>query len=146
MTRPRIRVAAIIVQEDGILLVRHEKEGQSYWLLPGGGVDYGETAAEALVRELKEEAGLDIRVRDLVLVNDSIPPDKHRHILNLCFMADAIGGVLALGQDRRVAEAAFVPVRELAALTLYPDVREELVRGIRDGFGATPAYLGNLWR
>ena len=84
---PRIRVAAIIMRGDDLLLVRHIKNGKSYWLLPGGGIEYGEPLAEALQRELREEACLEIEVGDLVIVNDTIPPDNTRHTINLYFTA-----------------------------------------------------------
>lgn len=144
--RTRVRVAAIIVRKDKILLAKHEREGVGYWVLPGGGVDYGETAEEALVRELKEEADLDIRVNNLVMVNDSVPPDKHRHIINLYFTADITGGKLKLGHDPRLVGMQFVPLRKLPTLTMYPDTREELLKGVADGFSSVPAYLGNLWK
>jgi len=50
---PRIRVSAILRREGRILLCRHEKAGREYWLLPGGGVDLGESLAEALQRACK---------------------------------------------------------------------------------------------
>ncbi|MFA6239725.1 MAG: NUDIX domain-containing protein, partial [Candidatus Hydrogenedentales bacterium] len=59
---PRVRVAAIIVEDGKLLMVRHVKGQESYWLLPGGGVDYGESLVEALERELVEEASVGIRV------------------------------------------------------------------------------------
>jgi ADP-ribose pyrophosphatase YjhB (NUDIX family) len=144
--RPRIRVAAIIVQDDSILLVRHVKQGQSYWLLPGGGLEYGESLEEGLRRELIEEANLDIRVGDLVIVNDSINPDGSRHVINLCFTAEVVAGEIARGEDPRVEEARFVTIDELQDLTFYPDIREELLPAIRDEFPKRAAYLGNLWR
>ena len=146
-TLPRIRVAAIIMRGRSILLARHERDGTSYWLLPGGGVDYGETLEAALVRELKEEASLDIRVQRLVLVNDSIPPDQHRHIVNVCFTAEIIGGKLAVGQDdTRLVDMKFVSIARLPRLTFYPDIRETLVRSLDEDFSNAPGYLGNLWR
>jgi len=84
---PRVRVAAIVIKDGEILLVRHSKYGTSYWLLPGGGVHYGETLEEALVRELKEETNLDVVIGRPVLINDSVPPDRHRHVLNIYFTA-----------------------------------------------------------
>ena len=54
---PRIRVSAILRWHGSILLCRHEKPGKEYWLLPGGGVNSGESLADALRRELAEEIG-----------------------------------------------------------------------------------------
>ena len=144
---PRVRVAAIIVQDGHILLARHEKGGKRYWVLPGGGVDYGETVEAALVRELREEAGLDIRVRDLVLVNDSIPPDKHRHIVNLYFTAEIRSGEIVVGtSDKRLIDIKFIPLSRLPRLTIYPDIRKQLINGLRTGFANHPHYLRNLWK
>ena len=52
---PRIRVSAILRWRDRMLLCRHEKPGKEYWLLPGGGVNSGESLVDALHRELREE-------------------------------------------------------------------------------------------
>ena len=56
---PRIRVSAVLRWRGAILLCRHEKPGKEYWLLPGGGVDSGESLVDALRRELAEEIGID---------------------------------------------------------------------------------------
>src|SRR6185295_19384175 len=89
MQNIRIRAAGILVKDDQILLVRHEKNGKSYWLIPGGGVDFGESVEAALKREFQEEVGLEIKVGKLVLVHDSIPPNRHRQVLNLYFVVTA---------------------------------------------------------
>ena len=57
-TGPRIRVAGLLRRGDAVLLCNHRKGEQSYWLLPGGGVEEGETLEQALRRELAEECGL----------------------------------------------------------------------------------------
>ena len=143
---PRIRVAAVIVKDEALLLVRHVKGERTYWLLPGGGVEHGESAGDALVREMKEETNLDVVVRDLVMANDSIPPDAHRHVVNLYFTADVVGGDLAMGDEANLAELRYVPFEALADLDFYPDIREALLPALRAGLPGRAAYLGNLWK
>ncbi|MCC6144577.1 MAG: NUDIX domain-containing protein [Candidatus Hydrogenedentes bacterium] len=141
---PRIRVAAVIFQDDKVLLVRHEKEGRSYWLLPGGGVDFGESLHEALIRELREEVQIDIEPGPLVLANDTLPPDRHRHIVHLYFMAKIISGTPKRGSDPRVVEVAYVQVKDLPRITLFPDVGEAIAHLANSD--TSPTYLGNLWQ
>lgn len=60
-----ITVKAIVIYQNKILVmkrVRPSSDGLGWWELPGGGLEYGETPHEALIRELKEETGLDIKV------------------------------------------------------------------------------------
>ncbi len=142
----RIRVAAILLEGNRLLLVKHEKEGRAYWLLPGGGVEYGESLSQALVRELREETSLEIAPGAVVLLNDSIAPHGGRHIVNVYFTAKALGGTLSMGSDPRVVAAAFVPLEKLQELQLYPDVREALLEAAQNGFSQSARYLGNLWR
>src|SRR5712692_7734499 len=83
---PQLRVAAIIVRQNQILLVEHRKRGQRYWVLPGGRLEGRETLDAALRRELKEELDLQARVGPLVIVCESLAPD--RHVVNLIFQAE----------------------------------------------------------
>ena len=78
MGEPRIRVSAVLGWRGQILLCRHEKPGKEYWLLPGGGVDGGESLTDALQRELSEELGIDddLPVEGPVCIVDSIAPKR----------------------------------------------------------------------
>ncbi len=144
---PRVRVAAIIFHKDKILLAKHKKDGETYWVPPGGGVDFGESLEEALRRELFEEADVHIHVGKLVMVHDSIPPDLHRHIVNIFFMAEIVSGKVKVGTgDKRLIDMKFVSIDKIHQITMYPDVRAELIDLARGQFGEMPRYLGNLWR
>ena len=60
MIRPR--ACGALIYHDTILMVRHVEPSRSYWTLPGGGLESGETPAEAAVREVWEETGLRVSV------------------------------------------------------------------------------------
>jgi ADP-ribose pyrophosphatase YjhB (NUDIX family) len=145
MKRIRVRAAVLLHQEETVLLVRHRKGSRTYWLLPGGGVDFGETAPEAARREVAEETGLDVEVADLVMASETIAPDGSRHVLHLVFMASLRGGTLKVGNEERLAEARFVPLAELPDLEFHPPIAE-FVGALARGRAPDRRYLGRLWR
>lgn len=68
MTRTGVRVSAVIIKEDKILLIHRKKNGEEYWVFPGGGVEEGETSDQAIVREVKEETNLDVSKHELAFM------------------------------------------------------------------------------
>lgn len=142
--RPRIRVAAIIVEAGEVLLVKHEKDGKAYWLLPGGGVDWGESLEVALAREVREETGLSIESEGLCLVNDAIDPSGNRHILQLCFSCTVASGVLAQSEDARVVSADYIALDKLGELDLRPPLAKEIVSAIESPLNQA-TYKGPVW-
>ena len=141
---PRVRIALLMIEEDKILLVRHRKGEKTYWLLPGGGLEYGETISECAKREALEELSLEIALGDLLFINESIPPDRHRHVLNLYYQAKIIGGQMKLGDEEVLAEAAWIEIDLIDELTLYPNTREALKK-VAKGKKPVKVSLGNLW-
>ncbi|MFM7694674.1 MAG: NUDIX domain-containing protein, partial [Actinomycetota bacterium] len=89
---PRIRVAGLLVNGGRVLLVRQEKDGRAYWLLPGGGVEEGEELVDALRRELAEECGWEpTAITGPVALVETIPPAEAaggRHILHMIFAVE----------------------------------------------------------
>ena len=75
---PRLRVA-MIARDDNrrVLLLQHVREHGKYWVLPGGGVDPGESVEDALVREIGEELGVGCEVERLVAIGELILSDRH---------------------------------------------------------------------
>jgi 8-oxo-dGTP diphosphatase len=141
----RVRVAVCIVDGDRILLVQHLKNGRRYRLLPGGGVEVGETLADTAVRELREETGYDVEVGRLLLVCEALEPHG-RHLVNLVFAGEVRGGSLRAGLDGRLVDAAWEPVDGLPTLEMYPPIGAELLRCVREGLSGEVRVLGNVWR
>jgi 8-oxo-dGTP diphosphatase len=144
----RIRVACAVVDGEGrVLLVRHAKSGRDYWLLPGGGVEEGETIVEAGRREVREETGLDAEIGRLLLVAESIEPPEHgRHIVHLVFAATVASGAIHPGLDGRIVDAAWMPVERLPWLEMRPNIAGELMECIGEGMSGPVRMLGNVWR
>jgi len=141
---PRVRIALLMIEKDKILLVRHRKGEKTYWLLPGGGLEYGETISECAKREALEELSLEIALGDLLFANESIPSDKHRHVLNLYYQAKVIGGQIKLGDEEVLAEAAWIEIDLIDELTLYPNTKE-ILKKVAKGENLSRISLGNLW-
>jgi len=58
----RVRAVALLIQNDSIAVMERYRDGRHYFVFPGGGVDEGENGAQAVVRETREELGIDVRV------------------------------------------------------------------------------------
>jgi 8-oxo-dGTP diphosphatase len=146
---PRIRVSALLRWEDRILLCRHEKPGKEYWLLPGGGVNAGESLVDALHRELFEEVGIDeeIPLEGPVALADSIAPRKTfaaKHVVHIVFSGDLSGRSLerVTSKDAAVRGHRLFRVDELDGIVLHPPIQRFLRRWRP---GDPTAYLGALW-
>jgi ADP-ribose pyrophosphatase YjhB (NUDIX family) len=143
---PQLRVAAIIVREKQILLVEHRKRGQRYWVLPGGRLEGQETLDAALRRELGEELRLEARVGPLVIVCESLAPD--RHVVNLNFHAE-IGEKAEPQLDPRDAVLVgwqWVSVDQLPRLDFRPPIAEAVRAVIADNFAGPVRVLGDTWK
>jgi ADP-ribose pyrophosphatase YjhB (NUDIX family) len=143
----RIRAACVAVDGEGrVLLVQHRKHGQEYWLLPGGGVEAGETMVQAARRELFEETGLEGDVGRPVVICESIDALDGRHIVHVAFVATVRAGALRPGYDGRLVDAAWMPVARLGELPLFPAIGGDLLACHAEGFAGPVRYLGNVWR
>lgn len=145
MTQPRIRVGVVLPHEDQILLVRHRKQDKTYWMLPGGGLDYGETFAQCAEREVLEETGLSIKAERVLYLSEAICPRGSRHILNVFMLGRLEGGSLMVPHEDVIEEVGFRPVSGLEALTLYPAIAPQIIETHRAGYPEGIRYLGSLW-
>jgi ADP-ribose pyrophosphatase YjhB (NUDIX family) len=149
MNEPRIRVSALLRWNDRVLLCRHEKPGKEYWLLPGGGVNTGESLVDALHRELWEELGIgeEVAVEGPVAIVDSISPiQSHaaKHVVHIIFAADLGGRSLEAvnSRDAAVRGHRLFAVDELDDVVLHPPIQRFVQRWTP---GDPAVYLGALW-
>lgn len=70
-----VKVRAIAINKKSIFLVRHQKG--EHLALPGGKVEFGETINEAIVRELKEELDIDVKIGKLLFIHELIKNGRH---------------------------------------------------------------------
>ena len=146
---PRIRVSAILRWRGSVLLCRHEKGDRGYWLLPGGGVNSGESLVDALHRELAEEIGIadEPPVEGPVAIVDSIAPVRSfaaKHVVHIIFAGDLTGRSLeaVTSKDAAVRGHRLFNPEELDEVVLHPPIQRFLQRWTP---GDPAVYLGALW-
>ena len=129
--RPRA-VGILLNDQAQVLLMLRNKAGRAYATLPGGGIEAGETPAEACARELLEEVNLVVMVGEEVLTLDNL--DNHEHY----FRVSHVSGEMRLGDGpegiRNSAENSYTPqwvnVAELDAVNLVPEQVRGVVRAL----------------
>lgn len=96
--RVRARVCGLCAQEGQLLMVNHRGLAQGdFWAPPGGGIELSEPAEESLIREFREETGLNVRVKNYLFVCEFI--GLPLHTLELFFEVECLGGDLKTGRD-----------------------------------------------
>ncbi len=144
--KPTIRVAGLLIHEGSILMVEQGRGDDRYWLLPGGGVQFGETLSDALRRELREELGMRVGVQGLVAIVESISPDPEyaKHVVHLVFEISAPTEDLPEPQEDKVLNARFLSEFQLQSADVRPPISEFLSSCVRE-IPSSPQYLGRRW-
>jgi len=132
--RPFVGVGAVIVDDAArVLLVKRRFEplaGQ--WSLPGGAVDVGETLEACVIRELREETGLEVEVGRVIEVFDRIMHDAEGrvqyHYVLVDYVCRPVGGTLTAASD--VADVAWVEANALAEFRLTDKAIAVIGQGI----------------
>jgi 8-oxo-dGTP pyrophosphatase MutT (NUDIX family) len=96
----RHRAAVLIVRDGRVLLVERQRDGHQYWVLPGGGVEPGETPAQAARRELLEETSLTATSLELVATREELGRREHY------FRAEGVSGEPRQGAEERARTTA----------------------------------------
>jgi ADP-ribose pyrophosphatase YjhB (NUDIX family) len=119
-------VTAIVTDTSDAILLVH-KTDNDLWALPGGGMDLGESIAQTVAREVKEETGLDVEVTGIVgLYTDpghviAYDDGEVRQQCSVCFTTRLLGGVVTTSSE--TSEVRFVPPKRLDTLRIHPSMR-----------------------
>jgi ADP-ribose pyrophosphatase YjhB (NUDIX family) len=127
--RPILGVGAVIIREDRVVLIKRgqqPKEGE--WSLPGGGVKIGETTREAILREIHEETGLEVTLKELIDVIDYIEPSSQDgtngikfHYALVDYLAYYKSGELKAASD--AADARYFSFADIEKMPLWSETK-----------------------
>jgi len=124
MDRPR--ACAAIVHDDKILMVCHQTPSRTYWTFPGGGVNEGEPFEQTVVREVKEETGLDVQVVRLLF------EEEYEFGTSYCYLAELTGENTQLTLD-------FLPEEESIFGTMLQSAKWHSIKDKKDDIQVSKA-------
>ncbi|MBU2037088.1 NUDIX domain-containing protein [Patescibacteria group bacterium] len=130
------RARAVIIKDKKILLIKRTKNDSFYWVISGGAVEESETNEKALKRECKEELGVDIQIKELLLEVKSQKPEtkSQKEYFYLC---DIVGGVLGSGNGPEFQKNSsyygnydieWRNINDLKLIDLKPEEIRDLIR------------------
>ena len=130
-----VAVAAFVANDLGEILMI-ERSDNGLWAIPGGAQDIGETTRDAVVREVREETGIDIEVEGI----DGIYSDP-RHIIeydngevrqefSIVFRAKPINGVTTSSSESR--QVGWIPPNQLESLNIHPSIRLRIAHALQN--------------
>ncbi|KAB8138162.1 NUDIX hydrolase [Gracilibacillus oryzae] len=111
----RVDVAYVMLfdeRDEKILMVKNKGKNGSYFTLPGGAVEDGETLGEAAVREVKEETGLEIEVGNLLTVSEAFFVGRGHHAILFTFIGSITGGAVEIIYPDEIEQVTWMKVEE----------------------------------
>ena len=150
--RHRVRAAALLVQDEQLLLVQHvhPDTGEVWWVPPGGGVEVSDTSVfDCARRETFEETGLDVTLERIVYIREFADQENQAYHLELFLSSSDFSGNLTIrhihgnGPDEHfIKDVRWVHRNALQELEVYPEMLKDVFwDDLAQGFPQT-RYLG----
>jgi len=128
--------------------MHRNKFGHEYYTLVGGGIDFGEEALQSLVREIREEASMDIQNPRLVFIEEPGDPYGTQYI----YLCDYVGGEPQLAADsieaainkdgKNLYQTMWLPIKDLPDQPFLSEtLKQALLSSLKDGWPKEPLML-----
>ena len=129
----KLGVGAVVFRGDEILIIKRAKPPfKGHWSIPGGGLEYGEAVVDAVIREVREETGVEIEITGLLDVFDGLPghqdSDFTRHVVMIDYICEWRSGEPIAGDD--AAEAEFVTIETALVRLSWDTTRQAIARAV----------------
>ncbi|HDR3525069.1 NUDIX hydrolase [Bacillus pacificus] len=135
----QVRVTGILIEDEKVLLVK-QKVANRNWSLPGGRVENSETLEVAMIRGMREETGLEVKIKKLLYVCDK--PDVRPSLLHITFLLERIEGEITLPSNEfdhnPIHDVQMVPINELS----HYGFSETFIKLVNEGFANAGSYQG----
>lgn len=144
----RTRAVAILLDRENVLLMQRNKNGNEFFCFPGGGVDEGENAEQAAVRELEEETTMIGEIDRLLYVHEYDDGNDQYFYLIKNFSGTPVLPKESIEAQHMSSENFYkpqwVPLSEIPNIKLYPlEIRDHFLEDVENNFANCPrkAYI-----
>lgn len=132
-----VGVGAMVFNEEGKVFLAKRgpkaKNERGCWEFPGGSVEFGELLEQAIVREFREEYGMEIEITELLCISDHILADEKQHWISPTFIARHVRGAPRIVEPGKCVEIGWFPLDALPQP--LSEVTQNDLRHYRKKFG-----------
>lgn len=125
------RSTAFIIKDDKILLFHRFREGREYWAFPGGSIEKGESAEEALDREIDEELNLKILKKKFLFKIQNQGREEYNYLIEEYEGEPKLGAEFGVHDKNNYAIIEWTPIHEIGKMEeLYPKEGRKILEGM----------------